>query len=86
MGVFELCFCSLPFYKQPRFNHLAKEDFWKTMGEKEKMLVTSIYPFPTMVSTVRKEIQSFYFYLLSANASNSVESKVFFSFFLLVKC
>ena len=48
----------------PTFNEPKKETFWKTMWEKEKMLVTSIFSFSTMFPTHPKENLSHIYFVI----------------------
>ena len=61
-----------PYHTIPTFNALKKRSPLKTLWEKEKMLVTSIFTIPTMFSTIPKMNFNFSvpFILLSANAFN----------------
>ena len=62
---------------QPRLLMTSEKIFLKTLYEKEKMLVTSISPFPIMFSTLPNTnfIFSLTFILSSANAFNLDKSK-----------
>ena len=73
--------CWLPAFSpfSAMFLQLYKRGFMKTSWKKEKMLVTSIFLFPTLFFTLSKTKHSNNIYFLSANALNLVMSK-FFSF------
>ena len=62
----------------PTFNEPKNEAFWKHCRKKEKMLVTSIFSFSTMFSTLSKTEIIIWatFILSSANAFNLVTSRI----------
>ena len=71
------------------FNNPQGRRLWKTLWEKEKMLVTRFSPFPTMFSTLSKReiIILATSNFTSANAFNFVQSKILsFGKELTIKC
>ena len=64
---------SSPFIKQSQIVMTLKKRFlkilWKILWKKSKMLVTSLFPFPTMFSTLPKTNLSFLAILISLFAN-----------------